>query len=71
VPNRGRNSIAGFSVDAVGGLTGVGRGAAEAVPGALGRDRGGGVVYAAGSAAGGRASERGVGVAGGLRRLGG
>lgn len=58
VPNRGHNSIAGFSVAADGRLTAVGRVATEAVPSAFSLDPEGKFVYAAGSATGRLASYR-------------
>jgi 6-phosphogluconolactonase len=50
VPNRGHNSIAGFSVAADGRLTAVDRVSTEAVPSAFSLDPEGKFVYAAGSA---------------------
>mgnify|MGYP001303597961 CR=1 FL=1 len=48
-PNRGHNSIAGFSVDATTAqLTPIGHAPAEAVPRAFGLDPGGNFLYAAG-----------------------
>ena len=58
VPNRGHNSIAGFSVAADGRLTAVGRVSTEAVPSAFSLDPEGKFVYAAGSATGRLASYR-------------
>ena len=58
VPNRGHNSITGFSVAADGRLTAVGRVATEAVPSAFSLDPEGKFVYAAGSATGRLASYR-------------
>jgi 6-phosphogluconolactonase len=58
VPNRGHNSIAGFSVDADGRLTPAGHAATEAVPSAFSLDPSGSFVYAAGSATGVLASYR-------------
>ena len=52
VPNRGHNSIAGFSVDGTGRLTPVGHAATEAVPSAFSLDPGGKFVFAAGSSTG-------------------
>jgi 6-phosphogluconolactonase len=52
VPNRGHNSIAGFSVDADGRMTPAGHAATEAVPSAFSLDPSGSFVYAAGSATG-------------------
>ncbi|MCH7737312.1 MAG: lactonase family protein [Chloroflexi bacterium] len=50
VPNRGHNSIAGFSLDASsGGLTGIGQTPTEAVPSAFSLDPDGGFLFAAGS----------------------
>ena len=49
-PNRGHNSIAGFSVDASSGrLTGIGQVSTEAVPSAFSLDPEGNFLYAAGS----------------------
>jgi 6-phosphogluconolactonase len=57
VPNRGHNSIAGFSVDAANGqLTPIGHVATEAVPSAFSLDPQGKFVYAAGSETGNLAS---------------
>jgi 6-phosphogluconolactonase len=57
VPNRGHNSIAGFSVDAGNGqLTPIGQVATEAVPSAFSLDPQGKFVYAAGSETGNLAS---------------
>jgi 6-phosphogluconolactonase len=57
VPNRGHNSIAGFSVDAsTGQLTPLGQVATEAVPSAFSLDPQGKFVYAAGSETGNLAS---------------
>jgi len=59
VPNRGHNSIAGFSVDGSSGrLTAVGRVSTEAVPSAFSLDPAGGYIYAAGSETGQLASYR-------------
>ena len=59
IPNRGHNSIAGFSVDAsTGQLTAAGRAPTEAVPSAFSLDPQGNFVYAAGSATGQLASYR-------------
>ena len=59
VPNRGHNSIAGFSVDAsTGRLTAVGQVSTEAVPSAFSLDPEGKFIYAAGSATGRLASYR-------------
>lgn len=58
VPNRGHNSIAGFSVDASGRLTAIGQVATEAVPSAFSLDPEGKFVFAAGSASGRLASYR-------------
>ena len=55
-PNRGHNSIAGFSVDAEGLLTPAGHADTEAVPSAFSLDPSGRFVYAAGSATGQLAS---------------
>ena len=50
VPNRGHNSIAGFSVDASSGrLTGIGQVSTEAVPSAFSLDPDGNFLFAAGS----------------------
>ena len=57
VPNRGHNSIAGFSVDAsTGRLTAIGQVSTEAVPSAFSLDPEGRYVFAAGSASGRLAS---------------
>ena len=59
VPNRGRNSIAGFSVDSsTGWLTGIGQVPTEAVPSAFSLDPEGNFLFAAGSASGCLASYR-------------
>ncbi len=59
VPNRGHNSIAGFSVDASSGrLTGIGQVSTEAVPSAFSLDPGGNFLFAAGSESGRLASYR-------------
>ena len=59
VPNRGHNSIAGFSVDAsTGRLTAIGRVSTEAVPSAFSLDPGGNFLFAAGSESGHLASYR-------------
>ena len=58
VPNRGHNSIAGFSVDGRGRLTPVGHASTEAVPSAFSLDPSGSFMYAAGSASGFLASYR-------------
>jgi 6-phosphogluconolactonase len=59
VPNRGHNSIAGFSVDAsTGRLTAAGRVPTESVPSAFGLDPEGKFVFAAGSATAKLASYR-------------
>ena len=59
VPNRGLNSIAGFSVDAsTGRLTALGRVSTEAVPSAFSLDPEGKFVFAAGSESGRLASYR-------------
>ena len=59
VPNRGHNSIAGFSVDAsTGRLTAIGQVTTEAVPSAFSLDPEGMFVFAAGSASGRLASYR-------------
>ena len=59
VPNRGHNSIAGFSVDAsTGRLTAIGQVSTEAVPSAFSLDPEGKFVFAAGSASGRLASYR-------------
>ena len=57
-PNRGHNSIAGFSVDGDGRLTPAGHVATEAVPSAFSLSPSGHFVYAAGSATGQLASYR-------------
>ena len=59
VPNRGHNSIAGFSVDpSTGRLTAIGQVSTEAVPSAFSLDPEGKFVFAAGSASGRLASYR-------------
>ena len=58
VPNRGHNSIAGFSVDASGQLTPIGQVPTEAVPSAFSLDPQGRFVYAAGSETGNLATYR-------------
>ncbi len=59
VPNRGHNSIAGFSVDGSSGrLTAAGRVSTEAVPSAFSLDPEGGYIYAAGSETGQLAAYR-------------
>ncbi len=59
VPNRGHNSIAGFSVDAsTGRLTAIGQVSTEAVPSAFSLDPEGNFLFAAGSASGRLASYR-------------
>ncbi len=58
VPNRGHNSIAGFSVDAAGRLTAIGQVSAEAVPSAFSLDPEGKFLFAAGSESGRLASYR-------------
>ncbi len=59
VPNRGHNSIAGFSVDAsTGRLTAIGQVSTEAVPSAFSLDPEGSFLFAAGSASGRLASYR-------------
>jgi 6-phosphogluconolactonase len=59
VPNRGHNSIAGFSVDqSTGRLTALGQVPTEAVPSAFSLDPQGKFVFAAGSASGSLASYR-------------
>ena len=58
-PNRGHNSIAGFSVDASSGeLTAIGRISTESVPSAFSLDPEGNFVFAAGSESGRLASYR-------------
>jgi len=58
-PNRGHNSIAGFSVDASSGrLTAIGRVSTEAVPSAFSLDPEGNFLFAAGSESGQLASYR-------------
>ena len=58
-PNRGHNSIAGFSVDGASGqLTSVGHAPTEAVPRAFSIDPGGNFLYAAGTETGRIASYR-------------
>ena len=70
VPNRGHNSIAGFSVDAsTGRLTAIGQVPTEAVPSAFSLDPAGNFVFAAGSASGRLASYRIDGHSGGLTAL--
>lgn len=59
VPNRGHNSIAGFSVDASDGrLTAIGHVSTEAVPNAFSLDPEGNFIFAAGAASGRLASYR-------------
>ena len=59
VPNRGHNSIAGFSVDAsTGRLTAIGQVSTEAVPNAFSLDPEDKFIFAAGSASGRLASYR-------------
>lgn len=59
VPNRGHNSIAGFSVDASDGrLTAIGHVSTEAVPNAFSLDPEGKFIFAAGAASGRLASYR-------------
>ena len=59
VPNRGHNSIAGFSVDASNGrLTAIGQVSTEAVPNAFSLDPEGRFIFASGSASGRLASCR-------------
>lgn len=59
VPNRGHNSIAGFSVNAAtGSLTAIGQVSTEVVPSAFSLDPAGKFVYAAGSESGRLASYR-------------
>ncbi len=59
VPNRGHNSIAGFTVDAsTGRLTAIGQVSTEAVPSAFSLDPEGKFLFAAGSASGRLASYR-------------
>ena len=59
VPNRGHNSIAGFSVNAsTGWLTAIGQTPTEAVPSAFSLDPEGNFLFAAGSASGRLASYR-------------
>ncbi|MBM3941326.1 MAG: lactonase family protein [SAR202 cluster bacterium] len=59
VPNRGHNSIAGFSADAsTGRLSAIGQVPTEAVPSAFSLDPEGKFLFAAGSASGGLASYR-------------
>jgi 6-phosphogluconolactonase len=59
VPNRGHNSIAGFSVDsATGRLTAIGQVSTEAVPSAFSLDPESNFIFAAGSASGRLASYR-------------
>ena len=70
VPNRGHNSIAGFSVDSsTGTLTAIGQVPTEAVPSAFSLDPEGKFVFAAGSASGRLASYRVNGDTGGLTPL--
>ena len=67
VPNRGHNSIAGFSVDAsTGRLTAIEQVSTEAVPSAFSLDPDGRFLFAAGSASGRLASYRINGDTGGL-----
>ena len=59
VPNRGHNSIAGFSVDAsTGRLTAIGQVPTEAVPGSFSLDPEGNFLFAAGTVSGRVASYR-------------
>ena len=59
VPNRGHNSIAGFSVnESTGRLTAIGQVSTEAVPSAFSLDPEGKFIFAAGSASGRLASYR-------------
>ena len=59
VPNRGHNSIAGFSVDAANGrLTAIGQVSTEAVPNAFSLDPEGNFIFATGSESGRLASYR-------------
>jgi len=59
VPNRGHNSIAGFSIDrSTGRLTAIGHVSTEAVPSAFSLDPEGKFLFAAGSASGRLASYR-------------
>ena len=70
VPNRGHNSIAGFSVaPSTGRLTAIGRVSTEAVPSAFSLDPEGNFLFAAGSASGRLASYRINGDTGGLTPL--
>jgi len=70
VPNRGHNSIAGFSVDpSTGRLTAIGQVSTEAVPSAFSLDPEGKFLFAAGSASGRLASYRINGDTGGLTPL--
>ena len=70
VPNRGHNSIAGFTVDAsTGRLTVIGQVSTEAVPSAFSLDPEGKFVFAAGSASGRLASYRIDDESGGLTPL--
>jgi 6-phosphogluconolactonase (cycloisomerase 2 family) len=70
VPNRGHNSIAGFSVDAATGrLTAIGHVSTEAVPSAFSLDPAGHFVFAAGSASGRLAAYRINGETGALTPL--
>src|SRR5262245_46261570 len=69
VPNRGRNSIAGFAVASDGRLAALGRVATEAVPSAFSLDPAGQFVYAAGSATGRLATYRIHGETGALTPL--
>jgi 6-phosphogluconolactonase len=70
VPNRGHNSIAGFSVDAsTGRLTSIEQVSTEAVPSAFSLDPDGSFLFAAGSASGRLASYRINGDTGGLTPL--
>ena len=59
VPNRGHNSIAGFTVDpSTGILTSIGQAPTEAVPSAFSLDPDGNFPFAAGTASGRLASYR-------------
>ena len=69
-PNRGHNSIAGFSVDRSSGrLTSIGHAPTEAVPRAFGLDPGGNFLFAAGLESGRLASYRINGDTGALEPL--
>lgn len=69
VPNRGHNSIAGFTVDSSGTLAAVGHVSTEAVPSAFSLDVTGNFLFAAGSASDRLAAYRVNGDTGGIHLL--